>query len=292
MTELPADTAPKQEALQRMDKGYFQTFNTSIETHVREKTLHKTVKIIKAIERPSQTEGKHYIKRSCHTVRKRSLNYIAILKHKYGVSHEIPVEAAKRILQKELDIWDRTSLKAYFGTQTAISKRTIQRKAIYSTGTVSNKTIELRQYIFKSEGYLERLGLVKFEKRGDTWFMILANNETIVPEIRHSQTRVYERVEPKSIENFSLTPILEESRETQAEIDKREQREERECHRMREKSPSESHQKQVATSEAAWLTPTEQATIEDRDRKRIAQLDQDYLFFLEKFVERSEGYAR
>jgi len=290
---LPADTAPKPEALQRMDKGYSQTFNTSIETHVREKTLHKTVKIIEAIERPSQTEGKHYIKRSCHTVRKRSLNYIAILKHKYGVSHEIPVEAAKRIFQKELDIWDRTSLKAYFGTQTAISKRTIQRKAIYSTGTVSNKTIELRQYIFKSEGYLERLGLVKFEKRGDTWFMILANNETIVPEIRHSQTRVYERVEPKSIENFSLTPILEESRETEAEIEKREQREkreERECHRMREKSLSESHQKRAAASEGTWLTPTEQATIEDRDRKRIAQLDQEYLSFLEEFVERSEDY--
>jgi hypothetical protein len=196
------------------------------------------------------------------------------------------LEAAKRIFQEELDIWDRTSLKAYFGTQTDISKRTIQRTAIYHTGTVSNKTIELKQYIFKSEGYLERLGLVKFEKRGNTWFMLLADNETIVPEIRHPETRVYERVEPKSIENFSLTLILQESRETQAEIEKRE------CHRMREKSPSESHQKRAATSEEVWLTPTEQATIEDRDRKRIAQIDQDYLSFLEKFVERSEDYAR
>lgn len=291
MTGLPADTALKQEALQRMDKGYSQTFNTSIETHVREKTLHKTVKIIKAVERPSQTEGKHYIKRSCHTVRKRSLNYIAILKQKYGVSHEIPLEAAKRIFQKELDIWDRTSLKAYFGTQTAISKRTIQRTAKYSTGTVSNKTIELRQYIFKSEGYLERLGLVKFEKRGNTWFMILANNETIVPEIRYPQTRVYEKIEPKSIENFSLTPILQGSRETQAEIEKREQREKRECHRRREKSLSESHQKRTDTSEGAWLTPTEQATIEDRDRKKLEILNRELLPLLEKSA-KSRGETR
>lgn len=285
MTGPPEDTALKQEALQRMDKGYSQTFNTSIETHVREKTLHKTVKIVKAVEKLSETESKHCIKRGCHTVRNRSLNYIAILKQKHNVSYEIPLEKAKQIFQVELDIWDRTSLKAYFGTQPDVLTRVIQRRATYQTGTVSNKTIELRQKISKREGYLERLGLVNFEKRGNTWFMLLANNETIVPEIRHSQTRVYKRVEPQSIENFSLTPILEESEEARAEIKKREQREqreERECHRMREKSLSESHQKRTATSEGAWLTPTEQATIEDRDRKKLEILNRELLPLLER----------
>lgn len=283
MTDAEAP-APNQNTRQITDKSHCQTFSNPVKTQVSERILRKTVEITEAREKSFLKEPKCYIKRSCHTVRKRSLNYIATLKQKYGVSHEIPLEAAKRIFQEELDIWDRTSLKAYFGTQTNISKRTIQRTAIYHTGTVSNKTIELRQYIFKSEGYLERLGLVKFEKRGNTWFMILANNETIVQEIRHSQTRVYERVEPQPIENFSLTPILQESRDTEAEIEKRE------CHRRREKSPSESHQKRAATSVGPLLTPTEKATIEDRDRKRIAQLDQDYLSFLEKSVEKSENY--
>lgn len=310
MTE-PEGPAPTPQASQGPDKGYSQTADAPSQGQMKERILRKTIEIVEAIERPFSTEPKRYIKRGSHTVRERSLKYIAILKQKFDVSHEIPLEQAKRIFQDELDIWDRTSLKAYFGTQPDVSRRQIKRRAIYhNTGTVSPKTIELEQSIPKREGYLERLGLIKFEKRGKTWFVALVNNETIVSEICRSQTRVYERLEPEaSKENFSLTPILQgkslrnrfggvsdreteevASGEAETEIERREQRDERECYRVREKSEvNESILEQPQASVKTWLTPTENATTEERDRKRLALLDRDYPAFLKKSAKNREN---
>jgi hypothetical protein len=165
----PLNLTPKPETSQTQDKGYSQATDAAFQRDTKERIVRKTVEIVEAIERPFSTEPKRYVKRGSHIVRERSLRYIGILKEKYDVSHEVPLEQAKQIFQDELDIWDRTSLKAYFGTQPDVSRRQIKRRAMYhNTGTISPKTIELEQSIPKREGYLERLGLVKFEKRGNT----------------------------------------------------------------------------------------------------------------------------
>ena len=190
-----------------------------------ERVFRKTFEVI---ERPD-TKAKRYVKRGCRTVRERSHKFITILKQKHGVTKEIPLDHAKRIFQDEMGIWDRTSLKAYFGTQKSLSKKTIHRTAHYPTGTISHKHIELTQKIQRHEGYLERLGLVCFEKRGSTWFLLI-EPESILPEIYRYSKPESECLQAKvNMENFSLTPI---TLSTPCEPKDRcivEDREEREC---------------------------------------------------------------
>ena len=180
----------------------------------KEKILRKTT-VLEAIERSFTTEPKGYIKRGCETVRNRCLKYNAILRTLYSIEREIPLEKAKEIFQKEMGIWDRTSLKAYFGTQETVSKRKMTRISRYPrTGTMSYKIIELEQPIKRKAGYLERLGLVCFEKRGNIWFMLLEEYNTILPELTHPPkpplTRESESIEAKaSIDKISLTPIVQ-----------------------------------------------------------------------------------
>ena len=83
---------------------------------------------------------------------------------------------------------------------------------------MSFKTIELEQPIKKRKGYLEKLRLVSFEKRGRTWFLILRESETVIPVLAHPPkpplTRESERLEGlASIDKISLTPISPSPRE-------------------------------------------------------------------------------
>jgi hypothetical protein len=140
-------------------------------------------------------------KRGCNTVRTRCLQFIEVLKQN-GYANEIPLETAKELFMKTMGIMDRTSLKAYFGSQAHRTIRKIQKIARYGTGTTSYKMIELAQEVPQKRGYFELLGLAKFELRGSVWFMILTN-ETLVPELFPQH---YESSEC-SIENLSLSPI-------------------------------------------------------------------------------------
>lgn len=114
-----------------------------------------------------------------------------------GYSLEIPLEQAKQLFSEINDIWDRTSLKAYFGTLPGESEREIEREAVYASGTRSKKTIYLRQKIAKTKGYLEKLNLVSYERHGKVWFIVLENPQ-IVPIIVKAN---------KSIDKISLAPI-------------------------------------------------------------------------------------
>jgi len=134
-----------------------------------ERIFEKTVKIT---ERPFTTEPKHYIKRGSHTIRARCIEYVQKL-GQLGFTLELPLETAQQLFTQTLDIWDRTSLKAYFGTLPGQSKRTIRRWARYQSGTTSVKDIQLSQETRKCEGYLEKLGLVTYGKKGCKWFLIL-----------------------------------------------------------------------------------------------------------------------
>lgn len=149
------------------------------------------------IERAFTSKPKALIKRGCNTVRERCLNFIRILREEYSCTHEIPLEEAKRLFKKQIGFpCDRTSIKAYFGTQPGKVRKLIHRRAVYlNTGTVGIKDIELSQDISQKEGYLELFGLISYEKRGDVWFMVLNNEASLVPEIAKSNPSVNERQE-------------------------------------------------------------------------------------------------
>lgn len=140
-------------------------------------------------------------KRGCNIVRERCLQFIEALREQ-GFTNEVPLETAKQLFQITMGIMDRASLKAYFGSQLGKSVRKIQRVARYSSGTISQKTIELTQVTPQKRGYLELLGLATFELRGKVWFMIL-KGEPLVPQLFPQHYEGHEC----SIENLSLSPI-------------------------------------------------------------------------------------
>jgi hypothetical protein len=96
---------------------------------------------------------------------------------------ELPLEKAKTLFSQIIDLWDRTTLKAYFGTQAHRSTRKMRRTARYATGTYSFKNIELTQDVETTPGYLEKLGLAEIEKRGKTWFFLVRQDAVIVPQL-------------------------------------------------------------------------------------------------------------
>jgi hypothetical protein len=133
----------------------------------------------------------------CNTVRKRAITFLTTLKQ-LGYQR-IPLEQAKTIFSQTLGLWDRTTLKAYFGTKAHTTKHLVQRTAIYrTTSTVSNKDIWLSQRVETSPGYLEKMGLVTYELKGQTWFMKLSENAVVVPQLM--------KVVDESMRDFSLSP--------------------------------------------------------------------------------------
>lgn len=131
--------------------------------------------------------------RKCSTVRRRAANFIRSLNVK-----ELPLELARDLFSELTGLYDRSTLRAYFGTKAHKSVRKIRRTSRYATGTYSFKTIELSQQVRTTKGYLEKMGLATFELRGKTWFMIVHRDAVLVPQL-------YERKQV-SMENFSLSP--------------------------------------------------------------------------------------
>jgi hypothetical protein len=69
-------------------------------------------------------------------------------------------------------VFDRVSIKAYFGTYQHVSTHSIQREARYQSGAYSFKTIVLKQKVPYQLGYLDLLGLVTYEWINKTLFLI------------------------------------------------------------------------------------------------------------------------
>jgi len=155
-----------------------------------ERIIRKTEELI---ERPFTTQPKHYVKRGCNTVRSRCTFYVDQLRV-LNYTLELPLEKAKDLFSEILGIYDRISLKRYFGTLPGKSTRKIRRWARYQSGTQSVKDIELTQDTQKTKGYLEKLGLVTYECHGKVWFMVL-ENWVIVPiierEDKPSKDKIY-----------------------------------------------------------------------------------------------------
>ena len=143
------------------------------------------------------TEKHKTFSRKCGVVRRRAIEYLSELDVK-----ECPLDCAIEKFSEITGLYDRKTKDAYFGTKEHRSKRSMWRRASYpGSGTVSNKSIELTQTVPTTKGYLEKLGLVRFEQRGKKkiWFMIVNTNTVLFPQL-------YERCHV-SKQNISLPPI-------------------------------------------------------------------------------------
>ena len=103
------------------------------------------------------------------------MRFIQILK-RMGFTKALPLNEAFEIFQNEIGVMDTKSLRAYFGTRSGKSKRTISMWKRYQNGEQKFRVIELSCDIREKRGYLEILGLAHFEKKGDTVFMVLKND--------------------------------------------------------------------------------------------------------------------
>jgi hypothetical protein len=127
------------------------------------------------------TEPRNHRRKGHSPIRGRCLEFLNILEQQ-GYLQMIPLNQAIHIFQIELGICDRSSIRSYFGSRAHKSIRKLQRFSRYSTGTVSQKTIELAQDIPEQKGYLELLGLATFREIGNNWFLVL-QHEPLVPEM-------------------------------------------------------------------------------------------------------------
>jgi hypothetical protein len=133
---------------------------------------------------------------NCSTVRKRCITFLSELK-RLGYER-IPLDQAKNLFSQILDVWDRTTLKAYFGVKAHTNKRIVQRTAIYrSTATISNKDVILSERIETSPGYLEKMGLVSYELKGQVWFLKI-ESAVLIPQLMKADV---------SMRNFSLSHL-------------------------------------------------------------------------------------
>jgi len=139
------------------------------------------------------------INRGSSTVRKRCIQFVETL-HKLGYER-IPIDQAKQLFSLTVNVFDRASIKAYFGTYQHILTHSIQREARYQSGTYSFKTILLKQKVPFQPGYLDLLGLVKYEWRNKILFLI-PQKAVLVPTIMKSS---------ESMRDFSLTQTKDEA---------------------------------------------------------------------------------
>jgi len=147
-----------------------------------------------------------------NTVRRTAIQFILGLRSQ-GYTNELPLQDAKQLFSLITDKWDRMTLKAYFGTVAHRSKRVINQRSQYASGTVSFKTIELTQNTVSNPGYLERMGLVSYNLKGSVWFMKVENS-VLVPQLMKVDG---------SINNFSLSHTIhdlgvERSEENHSEL--------------------------------------------------------------------------
>lgn len=117
---------------------------------------------------PSSTNKK--VSRESNTVRSRCILFIETL-HKLGYDR-IPIEQAKQLFRVTVNVFDRASIKAYFGTYQHVSTHAVQREARYQSGTYSFKSIVLKQKVPYQQGYFDLLGLVSYEWVNKTLFLI------------------------------------------------------------------------------------------------------------------------
>jgi hypothetical protein len=141
--------------------------------------------------------AKPYIQRGMGTVRSRCLEYIETLQIRHV--KELPLDQAKDSYSQIVGGYDPLTLKKVFGTFKQSNKTPFTVfKQNPTTGISNVYRGDITRETKQSKGYLEKLGLVHYEKRGPIWIMVVENS-IIVPEIVKS--------EGKSIDDLYISPI-------------------------------------------------------------------------------------
>ena len=137
------------------------------------------------------------------TVRRKCLAFIDELKAS-GFTAEIAYDQCIDYFQSFCDVWDRISIRSYFGVLPQVRKREFQVKRRYKTGTITQSTVTRAEIILKRKGYFEKLGLWHYELRGHVWIVKLHESSispTLISEVNASVT----------MRNLSLSPIATNS---------------------------------------------------------------------------------
>lgn len=127
------------------------------------------------------TEPHGYIRRGNKTVRARCIEFVETLRLQQ--IKQLTVEHARDTFSQIIDHWDNATLDKYFGVQPHVTKQESETRNRYSNDNVSIKRSERTLHLPMRKGYLEKLGLVHYEKRGKTWFLVLSESGPIIPEL-------------------------------------------------------------------------------------------------------------
>lgn len=141
------------------------------------------------------------------SVRRSCLKFVDFLR-KQGYER-IPLAQAQDLFSHYLDKWDRMTISSYFGARPGRSTKVIDCTTHYATGTVSQKIIRVRQRVVEKTGYLQKLGLVSFEKVGPEfepkWFMVINDEAVVCPEIARMSVPTSEQQAQSPCLNLSLS---------------------------------------------------------------------------------------
>jgi hypothetical protein len=153
-------------------------------------------------------------------------------------------QEVKELFMREIGVFDRTSLLAYFGRQKQTLTKTIRMTKTYqASGTRAARDITLKTDVSCKKGYFEILGLAEIVQTPKAGLMFALTEKALVPDLKvnyssPSPTPFNDRslgnghvgaVEPCADFSLSHNMVLAKAEELDAEIEKDvESREERE----------------------------------------------------------------
>lgn len=181
-----------------------------------ERILRKT-ETYELVERPFTTSPKRYVKRGCKAIRSRSMKY-----YHYWITHQIKemlLDDSKELFSQLIGVWDRTTIRAYFGSQEPKSYEIESIKKDDESGKVYRRNITLTRKSKRTKGYLEKLNLFAIEKRGQNYFITI-NELVVIPEIAKRVHNNERHSLEQSIDNLSLIPFSQGERARENRFEK------------------------------------------------------------------------
>jgi len=260
----PEGPAPRQEALQRIDKGYSRAFTT--EPKIRRVFWHKQ-----------------------QTVKTRA----TVLQESFYPATDVHYNAVRQRMASLLGIVDDQSILAYLGRPETVTRNQVSQMVRYRSGAVVNKDHTFILKLRAKQGYIELFDLGHaYVKNNEWWIHWNHTEQTTLPISNQSEQPSFSGQGEVSDcakvfkEDISLPKMEKTESSSEARAERLERIKRRESDSKGERnSATESIRRKTRTiaenPTKTWFTPTEKATIEERDHRRLALLDRNYLTFLE-----------
>ena len=200
-----------------------------------------------------------------------------------GYIKEAPYETIRHFITDKADFigLDNRTVTTYIGRpkttkNTSQNPKTTLTISYLRTGTVIPKEYSSTQTLPEKQGVCHQLGYMTFDYR--TKASIITFNHERVPLPYHLKPTYLESEKKKHTEpskdNLCVQPIHMPSQNTEASIEtyvteSRERRDSKQHTQINSKPETESISCQPETPQITWLTPTQKATTEERDRKKL-----------------------